>query len=36
MKHDFAVPAMSAAMNVIEWDQSGEVTFDVPSAIDNA
>ena len=30
MTHDFAVPAVAAAMNVIAWDESGEVTFDVP------
>ena len=30
MTHDFAVPVVAAAMNVIAWDESGEVTFDVP------
>ncbi len=30
MTHDFAVPAVAAAMNAIDWNQSGEVTLDVP------
>jgi len=30
MTHDFAVPAMAAAMNAIRWNQSSDVTFDVP------
>jgi len=30
MAHDFAVPAVAAAMNLVDWDRSGEVTFDVP------
>ncbi len=30
MRHDFAVPALAAAMNAIRWNESGDVTFDVP------
>lgn len=30
MTHDFAVPAVAAAMNAIGWDESGDVTFEVP------
>ena len=30
MTHDFAVPAVAAAMNAIGWNESGEVTLDVP------
>ena len=30
MTHDFAVPALAAAMNAIRWNESGDVTFDVP------
>ena len=30
MTHDFAVPAVAAAMNAIGWDESGEVVLDVP------
>ena len=30
MTHDFAVPAIAAAMNAIRWNQSGDVTFNVP------
>jgi plastocyanin len=30
LTHDFAVPAVAAAMNVIDWNESGEVVFDVP------
>ena len=30
MTHDFAVPALAAAMNTLAWNQSGEVTFDLP------
>ena len=30
MTHDFAVPAVAAAMNAIDWNESGEVTLDVP------
>lgn len=34
MTHDFAVPVVAAAMNPIDWDESGEVTFDVPDTPD--
>ena len=30
MTHDFAVPALAAAMDAIRWNESGDVTFDVP------
>ncbi len=30
MTHDFAVPAIAAAMNAIRLNESGDVTFDVP------
>lgn len=30
MTHDFAVPVVDAAMDTVRWDESGEVTFDVP------
>ncbi len=30
MTHDFAVPAVAAGMNAIDWNESGEVTLDVP------
>jgi len=30
MTHDFAVPAVAAAMDAIRWNESGDVTFDVP------
>ena len=30
MTHDFAVPAVAAAMSAIGWDESGEVVLDVP------
>jgi plastocyanin len=30
MTHDFAVPAVAAAMDAIRWNQSADVTFDVP------
>ncbi len=30
MTHDFSVPAVAAAMNAIGWNESGDVTFDVP------
>ena len=30
MTHDFAVPALDAAMRAIKWNESKEVTFDVP------
>jgi plastocyanin len=28
--HDFAVPAVDAATNLIEWNERAEVTFEVP------
>lgn len=30
LTHDFAVPAVAAAMNGIGWNQSGEVVFEAP------
>ena len=30
MRHDFAVPAIAAATNAIRWNESADVTFDVP------
>ena len=30
MKHDFAVPASAATISAIRWNESGDVTFDVP------
>ena len=30
MTHDFSVPAAAAAMNIVGWNESGDVTFDVP------
>ena len=30
LTHDFAVPAVAAAMNAIGWNESGEVVLDVP------
>ena len=30
LTHDFAVPAVAAAMNAIDWNESGEVVLDVP------
>jgi plastocyanin len=30
MTHDFAVPVVAAAMNAIRWNESGDMTFDVP------
>ena len=30
MTHDFAMPAVSAGLDAIDWNESGEVTFDVP------
>jgi len=30
LTHDFAVPAVAAAMNAIDWNESGEVVFEVP------
>ena len=32
MTHDFAVPAVAAATSLIDWRESDDVTFDVPSA----
>jgi plastocyanin len=29
MTHDFAVPVVAAATNIVDWDESGDVTFDV-------
>ena len=31
MTHDFAVPALDAAMSLINWNERDTVTFDVPS-----
>lgn len=31
MRHDFSVPAVDAAMNAIDWNESGDVTFEVPA-----
>ncbi len=31
MTHDFAVPALDASMDLIDWNESDTVTFDVPS-----
>jgi plastocyanin len=30
LTHDFAVPAVAAAMNAIDWNHSGEVILEVP------
>jgi plastocyanin len=30
MTHDFAVPAVGAATDLLNWRESGEVTFEVP------
>jgi len=30
MTHDFAVPAVAAAMRGVGWNESGEVVFEVP------
>jgi plastocyanin len=30
MKHDFAVPAMNLGMKTVEWNERGEITFDLP------
>ncbi len=30
MTHDFAVPAIGAAMDAIRWNDSADVTFDAP------
>ena len=35
MTHDFTVPAVAAAMNAIDWNESGEVTLDVPDTPGN-
>jgi plastocyanin len=32
MTHDFAVPALGADVDRLEWTEEGEVTFDVPTA----
>ena len=31
MTHDFAVPAVGASVDLLEWQERGEVTFDVPA-----
>ena len=31
MTHDFAVPALDAGMRLINWNETDDVTFDVPS-----
>jgi plastocyanin len=31
MTHDFAVPSVEAATQVLKWDEHDEITFDVPS-----
>jgi plastocyanin len=31
MTHDFAVPALAAGMDLIDWNESDTVTIDVPS-----
>jgi plastocyanin len=28
--HDFAIPAIDAAMDQLDWNEEGDVTFDVP------
>lgn len=30
IQHDFAVPAFRTALDPVDWDDSGDVTFDVP------
>jgi plastocyanin len=30
LKHDFAVPAVKAAMELVEWSESADVVFEVP------
>jgi plastocyanin len=30
MTHDFAFPAISAGLEQIDWNETGDVTFDVP------
>ncbi|MBI4265068.1 MAG: cupredoxin domain-containing protein [Acidobacteria bacterium] len=32
MTHDFAVPALDVAMNLLDWNERGEVTFTAPDA----
>lgn len=32
MRHDFAIPAVDVGLTAIGWKQSGELTFDVPTA----
>jgi plastocyanin len=31
MTHDFALPAASASVDLLEWNEQGEVSFDVPA-----
>jgi plastocyanin len=31
MTHDFAVPALDTGMDLLRWNEVGEVTFEVPS-----
>lgn len=31
MTHDFAVPALGAAVDLLDWKEQDEVTFEVPS-----
>ena len=31
MTHDFAVPAAAASVDLLEWNERGEVTFEVPA-----
>jgi plastocyanin len=31
MTHDFAVPAIGAAVDLLDWNEQGDVTFEVPS-----
>ena len=30
MAHDFAVPAIEVGMDTIDWNERGEIAFDVP------
>jgi plastocyanin len=30
MTHDFSVPALGEALDAVEWNESGDVIFDVP------
>lgn len=32
MKHYFAVPAIDAEMKVVNWNERGEIAFDVPAS----